>query len=111
LNDLEHIIVVTNKIIDNLEPRVKKYFRKITKTYGVGISMNVSVDLATSMLAMVLLMAENNGLNKDQVIDFLDSIHKDILEKYKHTIADWETESVILKAKTNHKGYTCRPLD
>lgn len=111
MNDIERIVVDTNRIIDNLEPRVKKYFRKITKTYGVGVSMNVSVDLATSMLAMVLLMGEHNGLNKDQIIDFLDSIHKDILEKYKYTVADWETESAILKAKTNHNGYTCKPLD
>jgi len=111
LNDIERIIVDTNKVLERIEPRVKKYFLKLTKTHGQAVSINVSADLATSMLAMVMLMAEDNGLSKEQQSDFLSGIYRDVLEKYKHTLADWETESVILRAKTNHKGFTCRPLD
>lgn len=53
---MEHEINRTNELLERLEPIVQRYLDKMLDQEGVSITISVSTNLATSMVAMCILM-------------------------------------------------------
>lgn len=81
--DIDDEMRMVKKILDRIEPIVQYHLDKMTDDHGANVTLSVSSNLSTSMLAMGVLLIMRGG---GDIKQFMEIIIKEIEEKIKVTV-------------------------
>jgi hypothetical protein len=81
--DIDDEIRRVKMILTRLEPIVQRHLDKMIDEHGTNVTLSVSSNLATSMLAMCMLIIMRSGGNVEQ---FMEIMGGEINEKIKSAL-------------------------
>ena len=81
--DIDDEIRQVKMILTRLEPIVQRHLDKMIDEHGTNVTLSVSSNLATSMLAMCMLIIMRSGGNVEQ---FMEIMAGEINEKIKSAV-------------------------
>jgi hypothetical protein len=81
--DIDDEIKRVKMILTRIEPIVQRHLDKMIDEHGTNVTLSVSSNLATSMLAMCMLIIMRSGGNVEQ---FMEIMAGEINEKIKSAV-------------------------
>jgi hypothetical protein len=95
------------ELLESLDPIIHKHINKITDQYGLNVSLSLITNVATSFIALAVMIIERHDGNVDE---FMSVLLREA--KVKYDLAHSINKTNILLDRFMHPkagGFTCTP--
>jgi len=98
---------LVKEILERVDPMIHRRLNKLIEQHGINVGLSVVTNMATSFVALAVMIVERHGGNVDE---FMSVLLSETREKYDLAHATDKTQKLLMKVMAvDPKSYTCSP--